>query len=92
MCDSVTGPFQIRREHLRSKRKREETCRTKSTGADPKEKKHAVSYLMSRPHSSRSRMLVAALGVNFKRKKVSNIRRSKLHRNLSDGYQNESLG
>ncbi|KAL0889318.1 hypothetical protein Bca101_013301 [Brassica carinata] len=92
------GPFQIRREQLRNKKKREETCRTNpyrsivAAAADPKEKKHAVSYLMSRPQSSRFRMLVAALGVNVKRKKVSNIRRSKLYRNLSDGNQNESLG
>ncbi|KAG2261842.1 hypothetical protein Bca52824_068921 [Brassica carinata] len=91
------GPFQIRREQLR-KKKREETCRRNpyrsivAAAADPKEKKHAVSYLMSRPQSSRFRMLVAALGVNVKRKKVSNIRRSKLYRNLSDGNQNESLG
>ncbi|KAF8118546.1 hypothetical protein N665_0004s0029 [Sinapis alba] len=87
------GTFKIRREHLQNKKKREETCRTKpfrstvaaaaAAAADPKEKKHAVSYLMSRPYSSRSRLLVAALGINVKRKKVSNIRRSHLHRNLS---------
>ncbi|XP_056862945.1 ubiquitin carboxyl-terminal hydrolase 21-like isoform X2 [Raphanus sativus] len=75
------GPFQIRREHLQNK-KREESCRPNV--ADPKEKKHAVSYLMSRPHSSRSRMIAAAMGVKVKRKKVCNIRRSHLHRNFSE--------
>ena len=89
VCDSVTGKtFQIRREHLQNKKKREETCITNpfrsivAAASDPKEKKHAVSYLRSRPCSSRSRLLVAALGVNVKKKKVSNIRRSSLHRNL----------
>ncbi|CAF2091124.1 unnamed protein product [Brassica napus] len=80
--------FQIRHEHLQNKKKREETCITNpfrsivAAASDPKEKKHAVSYLRSRPCSSRSRLLVAALGVNVKKKKVSNIRRSSLHRNL----------
>ncbi|KAL0761044.1 hypothetical protein Bca101_077194 [Brassica carinata] len=82
--------FQIRREHLQNKKKREETCITNpfrsivAAASDPKEKNHAVSYLRSRPCSSRSRLLVAALGVNVKKKKVSNIRRSSLHRNLSE--------
>lgn len=91
VCDSVTGKtFQIRREHLQNKKKREETCITNpfriivAAASDPKEKNHAVSYLRSRPCSSRSRLLVAALGVNVKKKKVSNIRRSSLHRNLSE--------
>lgn len=59
--------------------------------ADPNEKEHIVSLLMSMPHS-RSRMFAAALGVEVKKKKISNIRKWDLHRNLSERLSNESLG
>ncbi|KAJ0242627.1 Ubiquitin carboxyl-terminal hydrolase 21 [Hirschfeldia incana] len=83
------GTFQIQREHLQNKKK-EETPGTKpfripvpaASVADVKEKEHAIQYLRNMP-SSRSRMLAAAIGVDVKKKNISNIRRSNLHRNLS---------
>ncbi|KAL0792979.1 hypothetical protein Bca101_064356 [Brassica carinata] len=88
------GTFQIQREHLQNKKK-EETPATKpfrsivttASVADPKEKEHAIQYLRNMP-SSRSRMLAAAIGVEVKKKNISNIRRSNLHRNLSERPSN----
>ncbi|KAF8117182.1 hypothetical protein N665_0012s0186 [Sinapis alba] len=90
------GTFQIQREHLQNKKK-EETPETKppirstvtaaTSVADPKEKEHAIQYLRNMP-SSRSRMLAAAIGVEVKKKNISNIRRSNLHRNLSERPSN----
>ncbi|CAH8364933.1 unnamed protein product [Eruca vesicaria subsp. sativa] len=88
------GTFLIKREHLQNKKK-EEIQETKpirsnvttASVADVKEKEHAIQYLRNMP-SSRSRMLAAAIGVEVKKKNLSNIRRSNLHRNLSERPSN----
>ncbi|CAN6855908.1 unnamed protein product [Brassica oleracea] len=88
------GPFQIQREHLQNKKKEESpqkqirsTVAAPASVADLKEKEHAIQYLRNMP-SSRSRMLAAAIGVEVKKKNISNIRRSNLHRNLSERPSN----
>ncbi|CAH2046171.1 unnamed protein product, partial [Thlaspi arvense] len=85
------GTFKIQRDHLRKKDREEETRGTKledivgASAADPKDKGYALSYLNRRPSNPRSRMLAAALGGPLiKKKKISNLRRSSLHRNLSE--------
>ncbi|CAA7014597.1 unnamed protein product [Microthlaspi erraticum] len=96
------GTFQIQRDHLQNKKKKEEeeTRGTKQqpfrgvTAADPKEAEHAMSYLNRMPNNARSRMLAATLGAPLQKKKVSNIKRSTmgLHRNLSERPTNANLG